>query len=247
MKIKAHLVRRAPGRSRRNGVMTGEVAKTLRRAIFQGEFQPGEPLPELHLARRFGVSQAIIREAFSWLGHSGLVRRFPNKGTFVTSLTPEEISQHVRLRLMLETAASLDAAGSADSADWDALDRKVSAMGAAAASGDYFELAQADLDFRREIWRISGDATLARLLDQITLPLFAFVSMRRSQRHEDLSYIVPEHAAIVATLRRGKRSEISLVVRQQIERSYRGFLQSPMGLEHVLDWREESAEQAGAR
>ena len=77
MKIKAHLVKREPGRSRRNGVMTGEVARALRQAIFQGEFQPGEPLPELHLAKRFGVSQAIIREAFGALGNSGLVRRFP--------------------------------------------------------------------------------------------------------------------------------------------------------------------------
>ena len=226
MKIRAHLVKREPGRSRRNGVMTGEVVQALRQAIFQGEFQAGEPLPELHLAKRFGVSQAVIREAFGSLGSSGLVRRFPNKGTFVTNLTPTEISEHVRLRLMLETLASQDAAGRAQSSDWEALDGRLSAMAAAATAGDYFEAALADLDFHREIWRISGDATLARMLDQITLPLFVFVSMRRSQRREDLSNLVPEHAAIIDVLRRGHHAEIASMVRQQLERSYSGFLQS---------------------
>jgi len=226
MKIRAHLVKREPGRSRRNGVMTGEVAQALRQAIFQGEFQAGEPLPELHLARRFGVSQAVIRESFGSLGSSGLVRRFPNKGTFVTNLTPNEISEHVRLRLMLETLASQDAAGRALPSDWDALNARLSAMAAAAAAGDYFEAALADLDFHREIWRISGDATLARMLDQITLPLFVFVSMRRSQRRDDLSNLVPEHAAIIDVLRRGNPTEIANMVRQQLERSYSGFLQS---------------------
>lgn len=225
MKIKAHLVKREPGRSRRNGVMTGEVARALRRAIFQGEFLPGDPLPELHLARRYGVSQAIIREAFGTLGNSGLVRRFPNKGTFVTSLSAREISEHVRLRLMLETLASQEAARRGRPEDWDALEQRLAAMSEAAAAGDHFEVAQADLDFHREIWRISGDATLARMLDQITLPLFAFVSMRRSQRHEDLSQIVPEHATVLRVLRRGDDAGIAAMMRQQMERSYSGFLQ----------------------
>ncbi len=232
MKIKAHLVKRLPGRSRRNGVMTAELGKALRRAIFRGEFQPGEPLPEILLARRFGVSQAVVREAFGALGNSGLVRRFPNRGTFVTSLTPAEISQHVRLRLLLETTACQDAATRASAADWELLDQRLAAMAKAAASGDYFEAAEADLDFHREIWRISGDQTLARMLDQVTLPLFAFVSMRRSQRHEDLSGLIPEHTEFLQTLRRGDPDEVAAMVRRQLERSYSGFLQANAAAAH---------------
>ena len=108
MRVKSHLVKREPGRSRRNGIMPGEVARILRQSIFQGDYRPGDPLPELHMAKKFGVSQSVVREALSTLAHAGLVRRFPNKGTFVTSLSPAEICEHVRLRLLLETTAWLD-------------------------------------------------------------------------------------------------------------------------------------------
>lgn len=225
MKIKAHLVKPEPGRSRRNGIVTEELARALRRAIFQGEFHPGDPLPELHLAKRFGVSQAVVRESLSALAHAGLVRRFPNKGTFVTSLTPAEIGEHIRLRLVLETIAWIDAAARCQPADFEGLRRQVAAMGAATANADYDAAAQADLDFHRQIWRLSGDATLARMLDQITLPLFAFVSVYRSQRHDDLSRLAPEHEAIIQALLRRDAREIQELVRCQAAHSYGSFVQ----------------------
>lgn len=224
MKIRTHLVQRQPGRSRRNGLLPGEAANRIRQAILQGEFQPGDPLPELHLARKFGVSQAVVREALVALGNSGLVRKYPNKGAFVTSLTPEEVSQLVRLRLMLETTAWLDAAARTHPEDFTALEGKLSALADAAARRDYFDAAQADLEFHRQIWRMSGDPTLARLLDQVTLPLLAFVSVRRSQRRDDLSHLAQEHAGIVEALRRGDPAELLGMVRQQAERSYSGFI-----------------------
>ena len=234
MKIKAHLRKPEPGRSRRNGIVGEEVARALRRAIFAGEFQPGDPLPELHLAKRFGVSQAVVREVLGALVHAGLVRRFPNKGTFVTSLTPAEISEHIRLRLVLETMAWMDAAERSQPADFDILQQKLTAIGGAAETGDYYAAARADLEFHREIWRIGGDATLARLLDQITLPLFAFVSVRRSQRHDDLSRLVPEHTAIIDALRGRDARELGELVRNQAERSYRSFVQAPLDPAKVL-------------
>lgn len=234
MKIKAHLRKPEPGRSRRNGIVGEEVARAIRRAIFAGEFQPGDPLPEMHLARKFGVSQAVIREVLGSLVHTGLVRRFPNKGTFVTSLTPSEISEYIRLRLVLETMAWMDASARCHSADFAALRDRLEAISSAAGSNDYYAAAIADLDFHREIWRLSGDATLARLLDQITLPLFTFVSVRRSQRHDDLSSLVPEHAAIIDALLRRDVDEIREMVRSQAERSYRSFVQAHMDPTAVL-------------
>lgn len=225
MKIRAHLSKREPGRSRRNGVLTGEVVRSLRTAIFQGEFRPGDPLPEMHLAKRFGVSQAVIREALSTLSHTGLVKRFPNKGTFVTNLTPAEIAEHVRLRLLLETTLWLDAAHRATSAALNKLGEKLEVMKIAVASEDYHEIAQADLEFHREIWRISGDSTMAKILDQITTALFAFVSVRRSQKRDSFSHMIAQHEAIIEVLRRGDPQEIIATTHTATERSYAGFLQ----------------------
>lgn len=197
----------------------------LRTEIFRGDFRPGDPLPELHLAKRFGVSQAIIREALSSLSHAGLVRRFPNKGTFVTSLTPTEIGEYVRLRLLLETTAWTGAAERATTADFDVLAGKLKTMSLAVEARDYDAVAQADLEFHRQIWRMSGDSTLFRLLDQITVPLFAFVSLRRSRRKDDLSHLIPDHQDLIEVIRQGDQSAIISENRRMMERSYLGFLQ----------------------
>ncbi|HZO52766.1 MAG TPA: GntR family transcriptional regulator [Bryobacteraceae bacterium] len=213
-----------PGRTRRNGVMTGAVTRGLRHAIFAEEYSPGDPLLELQLAKKFRVSQAVIRESLSALAHAGLVRRIPNKGSFVMSMTPVEIGEHVRLRLTLETMAWLDAAARGDAARFAELRKRLEAIKAAVAAGNHEEVAQADLDFHREIWRMAGDSTMARLLDLVTVPLLAFVSVRRSHRHEDLTHAIPEHEWITQLLQRGDPAEIAQGCRTIMEQAYGAYL-----------------------
>lgn len=213
-----------PGRTRRNGVMAGEVARMLRHAIFAGEYRPGDPLLELPLANRFGVSQATIRESLSSLAHAGLVRRIPNKGSFVTNMTASEIGEHVRLRLTLETIAWQEAAARGTPAGFAGLRTKLHSLKAAASAGNHEEVVQADLDFHREIWRMAGDLTLAKILDLVTVPLLAFVSVLRSQHHEDLAHAIPEHERILRLLRRGDAAAIEDGCRDIIEQSYGAYL-----------------------
>jgi DNA-binding GntR family transcriptional regulator len=80
------------------------VADELRRALFDGELDPGTPLREVALAESLGVSRSTIREALGVLVADGLVDRIPNKGTAVHELSPIEIRDVCRARLVLETA-----------------------------------------------------------------------------------------------------------------------------------------------
>ena len=80
------------------------VADELRRALFEGEIEPGTPLREVALADSLGVSRSTVREALAALVSDGLVERIANKGTVVHALTPDEISDICRARLVLETA-----------------------------------------------------------------------------------------------------------------------------------------------
>ncbi|WP_246004247.1 GntR family transcriptional regulator [Nocardioides marmoriginsengisoli] len=84
------------------------VADELRRALFEGEIEPGTPLREVALATSLGVSRSTVREALGALVADGLVDRVANKGTVVHALTPEGISDICRARLVLE-AAGIDA------------------------------------------------------------------------------------------------------------------------------------------
>lgn len=81
-----------------------QTASTLREALLNQVFQPGEKLVERKLADLTGVSRTSIREGLSQLEAEGLVRRVPGKGVFVTDLSEEEALQIYEARAILESA-----------------------------------------------------------------------------------------------------------------------------------------------
>jgi DNA-binding GntR family transcriptional regulator len=62
-----------PGRTSRTEFATDEIAK----AIFVGDFRPGQQLTEEELARRFNVSRIPIREALRELSRERLIQLIP--------------------------------------------------------------------------------------------------------------------------------------------------------------------------
>ncbi len=201
----------------------------VRQSIFAGKLSPGEPIQETRLARQYGVSQTTVREALTRLDHAGFVRRIPRKGTFVTQLSVDELREHLRVRLLLETLAVADAARRVTPESLAQLKRRLQAIAEAVAVNDYFAAALADLEFHRWIWLCSGDQTLYRILDQITAPLFAFISIRRSHGNEDLKRVVLSHQPIAEALERRDQQAASEAIRAHIENSYLQFLRFDLG------------------
>ena len=78
------------------------VFNTLRRAILKGELEPGERLMEIALANRLGVSRTPVREAIRKLELEGLVKIIPNKGAYVTGITPKDVQDIYMIRSILE-------------------------------------------------------------------------------------------------------------------------------------------------
>lgn len=211
-----------------------QVVASLRDAILSGRLRPGDPVPEVPLAREHGVSQTTVREALVKLEHAGLVRRVPNIGTFVTQMSPREIQEHLRLRVMLEGLAGMEAVRYLQPRHEQELDKRLESIRAAVARNDYYLTAQEDLEFHRYLWERSGDRTLCRMLDQLTVPLFAFVSMERRRLHEDLPSAVQAHEPIVAALKARAPAAVREAIREHIETSYAEFLGSASEERYVL-------------
>jgi DNA-binding GntR family transcriptional regulator len=209
-----------------NPTIKAQVASALREAIFSGKIGLGEALRELHLARELGVSQASIREALHELEVAGLVVRTANIGSRVTTLSSEEIRDRLQVRLALEEIAAVAASRRMREPDFANLEQLLRTLSEAIKRNAYYEGSQADLQFHRYIWNTSGNKILARTLDQITTPLFAFTSILRSKGVHDLKRVVHSHDPIVAALRRGDPGEIREVFRGHLENSYDAFLNS---------------------
>ncbi len=170
-----------------------------------------------------------MREALLELANQGLVIRTPNVGTIVTKLSSEDVRQRVQVRVSLETLAFVEASAKIAPIDYQELEKRLEALSQAIVSNDCYVSAQADLHFHRYIWQLSANELLARTLDQITIPLFAFVCIVRSTGTQDLNKVVRAHAPLVRALRSGDPTGIERAVRAHIERSYEPFFASGLG------------------
>lgn len=83
-----------------------QIVARLRADIKEGLLKAGEPLREVQLARRFGVSRSPIRQALHQLTSEGLLTARPNCGTVVAAPPTSEVRDALYLcRARLEQIA----------------------------------------------------------------------------------------------------------------------------------------------
>lgn len=85
---------------------TDEVYENLRDAILNRLFKPGERLQVDEIAERLGVSLTPVRHAVQQLATEGLIEIKPRSGTFVATLSMEEIEATFDVRIALECLAA---------------------------------------------------------------------------------------------------------------------------------------------
>jgi DNA-binding GntR family transcriptional regulator len=185
---------------------------------------PGTPLRELTLAREQAVSQATVRDALQRLEHAGLVTRKPNLGATVTRLSPRDVRERVSLRALLEITAAEAASARMTEADFAELETRLQVLGEAVASDRYYEAAQADLNFHRYVWQCSGNEMLCRILELVTVPLFAFISIMRSHGFQRLTTVVEAHEPLIAALRGRDLARIRYEFERGATSSYAPYL-----------------------
>jgi DNA-binding GntR family transcriptional regulator len=94
-----------------------KVYEAIRNAIMNGEFVPGQRLPQRRLAERYGATTITVREALRFLEQDGLIAIEPKWGAMVVEITPERIRGRYLVREALEGMAARLAAESLTEAD----------------------------------------------------------------------------------------------------------------------------------
>jgi len=77
----------------------------LRGQIISGELRPGQRLNEIALSKQLEVSRPPLREAFQVLEQEGLVVSISRKGTFVTTVSLDDLNELYEAREILEISA----------------------------------------------------------------------------------------------------------------------------------------------
>ena len=195
----------------RRTALKDRVAELIREAILAGKLESGDRIVESALANDLGVGTTAVREALFALESQGFVTRIANKGTFVTEFSEEDLAQIYWFRGQLEFLAIELLERQARKIDLSDLDRLVERIREAAGRGDVAGFYRADLEFHRKLWHLAGNRYLAKSLEAIVVPLFAFYIMKlRGRSVEDMQAAAGFHADIVTCLREGRNSRESL-------------------------------------
>jgi GntR family transcriptional regulator, trigonelline degradation regulator len=82
-----------------------QVVESLRTAIFDRRFSPGDRLVERELCEMLDVSRTLLREALSQLEAEGVVQIIPHRGPIVAVYTAEDAKSIYEVRAALEEMA----------------------------------------------------------------------------------------------------------------------------------------------
>jgi DNA-binding GntR family transcriptional regulator len=91
---------------KRRGSLARDAYTRLRDAIISGDLQPDEPLSEVALAARLGISRTPVREALARLAVDGLVVAQPGRGSRVSGISLTDINDLFEVREALEVLAA---------------------------------------------------------------------------------------------------------------------------------------------
>jgi DNA-binding GntR family transcriptional regulator len=154
------------GEARDDHSKSERVYRDLRRRIRDLDLEPGSQLRKNEIADEYGVSRAPVSEAIARLADEGLVEVFPQSGSFVAPIRPEDIRESLLIRTGLEVEAARRACQAADKELMARLDENLDAQAAAIRGKDMERLDALDEAFHAMILLAVRSPAAQRLLDR---------------------------------------------------------------------------------
>jgi GntR family transcriptional repressor for pyruvate dehydrogenase complex len=214
-----------------------EIVDQIQELIAAGRIKPGDRLPpERELAELFKASRNSVRDAIRVLEQMGLIESRQGDGTYVRSVTAEELAEPLALLLLqsrtqmrelwevrrvLEPALAEFAAARITDEELGELDAILEAQRRKVESG--FIALEEDTAFHAGIAEAARNTVMLRALDTL-VDLLRQSRERSLQQHDRPAYSLAGHRRILAALRRrdpdGARAEMLRHLRDIEERVF---------------------------
>ncbi|HTV96512.1 MAG TPA: GntR family transcriptional regulator [Steroidobacteraceae bacterium] len=185
--------------------------------IARGQLKPRQRIFEKEICEIQGVSRIPVREALRLLQAQGVVRTEPNRGTYVTEFTPDEMLEMLELRFAVERLALRRIIERAvpTSLITSELSPAIEAMRRAALSGDRLAFCQADLSFHHRIVDLSGSPVLAPTWQLLSRGVLVFM-MHEPDSWLDFRLCIAEHEQLLALLESHAREALDALIEDHI-------------------------------
>lgn len=191
----------APEEQLAGDLLSDQVYGRIRQSIIDGELAPGQRLVESEIARRYGISQAPVRDAVKKLEHEGLVTYRRRRGNYVTVISADETRQAREVRTVIEELAARELAGRLGPDDEHALMASIDEMRDGARDGDAVRVRRADLAFHRRICEATGNPFIARVWTVLEPSLYTLNAIADPFGVGDLRRMSAWHERLLDALR----------------------------------------------
>lgn len=176
-----------------------EIYAGIKRALIEGDLEPGQRISEPELALRFRTSRSPIREALARLEHEGFVERTPNGRVRVVALDVEDLEQLYVLRANIEGLAALLATPRLRTIDLERMTEHVDEMERCVKKRDAAGAIAAGQQFHDVIMRECGNRPVVEVLEGLRARISRFRSVVASFREYDPDRVA-EHRRILRAM-----------------------------------------------
>ncbi|WP_234985065.1 GntR family transcriptional regulator [Desulfobaculum bizertense] len=192
-----------------------QVVEYIKQAILNGELSPGDPIKEVELAEKLGISRAPIREAIQVLAHDGLIDSKPQKAKTIVALTAKQIKDSYFTGGVLEAAAVTEALPLYTEEDFSTLEKILQKMGHLAEAGDPdSELTELDNAFHGILFSKIDNELLIDLCRRSCQGISKFLLYRHWVKLFQPKMIYARHKMILDALKAGNPAQLEKIIRQ---------------------------------
>ncbi|MDH5660939.1 MAG: GntR family transcriptional regulator, partial [Gammaproteobacteria bacterium] len=144
-----------------------QVADRLRDQIYQHELIPGDPIDEMALCERYGISRTPLREALKVLSSEGLIELIPRRGSFVRSMEIDELNELFPVMAVLEGLCAREAVENCKPQDLKQLEQMHEKLEDYVKLGNIDAYYEQNFVFHQAVQDLSGNKWLQRVIGDL--------------------------------------------------------------------------------
>ncbi len=201
-----------------------EVFSSLRSAILDGRFHPGERLIEKNLAQTLSISRTPIREALRKLELEGLVAHEPRRGVVVVGVSQDAAAEIYTIRAVLEGLAARLAANRRTDGEVAQLKHLLNTMDQYVQSRNFPELVPVHITFHQSFTAASKSLRLCQMISALSDYVKCF-EMSSYSLPTRLQSSCEEHRQIVEAIERKDEAQAEYAARMHILHAQEVFLE----------------------
>lgn len=198
-------------------VLTDWVTETLRLAILQGHFAPGEKIDQELIAQELDVSRTPMREALKVLDSEGFVEIRPHRGAYITEVEEKDVRNIYEVRSLIEVELVRRVTPNIPASVLDEVDRHLANV--SKYPEDRERHVEADIGFHDELAEHVKNELFEEILASLTNRIMRVRRFAQLQSQYHMAESHQEHRGILEAMKHRDADKAAALMKEHLENS----------------------------